>query len=144
MLTVDKGARWPVVALIPMQAVGPAPGPVDSVWRYRPEDPYAVTVTFATKPCGGTTHAVDWVFGRNLVADGLVSAAGIGDVQVSSHRGTAAVRLMSPEGDETLTAPRQLLQAFLDATYKVVPPGRESYHLHLDARLTRLFAEEQS
>ena len=55
-----------------------APVPVKVELSYSSRDPYAVQASFRT----GHDSTVDWVFARDLLADGLVDSAGTGDVRV--------------------------------------------------------------
>src|SRR4029078_13035736 len=55
-----------------------APVPVKVELTYDNRDPYAVQASFRT----GQGTAVDWVFARDLLADGLMASSGTGDVRV--------------------------------------------------------------
>ena len=55
-----------------------APVPVKVELTYDSRDPYAVQASFRT----GQGTAVDWVFARDLLADGLMASSGTGDVRV--------------------------------------------------------------
>src|SRR5882672_6139515 len=88
--------------------------------RYDPADPYAVHVLFHDEP------------------------AGIGDVRVwpwNTPRGEfVALALSSPDGNALFEVPRSVLVRFLRRTYVVVPRGRETEYLDLDAAVSRLLA----
>ena len=51
-----------------------------------------------------------------------------------------ALALSSPDGNALFEVPRSVLVRFLRRTYVVVPRGRETDHLDVDAALVRLLA----
>src|SRR5688500_5703820 len=53
------------------------PAPVAAELHYEPEDPYAVAVLFHTGQ-----GKVEWIFARDLLADGLLTSSGEGDILV--------------------------------------------------------------
>ncbi|MFZ5852480.1 MAG: SsgA family sporulation/cell division regulator [Actinomycetota bacterium] len=111
--------------------------PVDL--RYDPSDPYAVHATFHAGD-----NAVEWVFARSLLADGMYRPSGEGDVRVwpGGLGGQAVlIALTSPDGAALVEAPRAALAAFVARTYAVVPGGTEGSHLDLDRAIGRLLAD---
>lgn len=116
--------------------------PVRASLRYDPADPYAVNVLFHAESAGG--EAVGWSFARELLATGLDEPAGMGDVRVwpwATPRGDfVALALSSPDGNALFEVPRSVLVRFLRRTYVVVPRGRESEYLDVDATVHRLLA----
>src|SRR3712207_7533550 len=86
--------------------------------------------------------SVSWSFARELLVTGLDEPAGIGDVRVwpwATPRGDfVALALSSPDGNALFEVPRSVLVRFLRRTYVVVPRGRESEHLDVDAAVNRL------
>ncbi|MFF7369807.1 SsgA family sporulation/cell division regulator [Streptomyces tricolor] len=86
---------------------------------YRAADPYAVTAVFNH----GTDDETEWLFARELLVGGLHESAGIGDVIVwpsvdeASGRQRVFIRLRSPEGTALLSAAREDIEAFLDASH---------------------------
>jgi hypothetical protein len=64
--------------------VGPPnpPVPVQVEMRYDTRDPYAVQAAFRT----GRAGWVEWVFSRDLLTEGLITAAGAGDVRIRPSR----------------------------------------------------------
>jgi Streptomyces sporulation and cell division protein, SsgA len=113
--------------------------PLPVTMRYCAADPYAVQASFA-----GEGVAVEWVFARDLLLDGLRRPCGDGDVRVwPSRSGTGdqvLIALSSPDGHAVLEADGGDLRAFLDRTVALVSPGRESEHLDLDAEIGALLA----
>jgi hypothetical protein len=115
--------------------------PVRASLRYDPADPYAVHMVFYGESAG---EAVVWSFARDLLVTGLDEPAGIGDVRVwpwtVRQAGLIALALSSPEGNALFEVPRDVLVRFLRCTYLVVPRGRETDYLDLDAAVTRFLA----
>src|SRR5207244_1080080 len=98
--------------------------PVTVELRYDTRDPYAVVAAFRT----GRAGWVEWVFARDLLADGLIAAAGEGDVRIRPAADDPEVvitELSSPSGHAVFEASSQELADFLDRTYDVVVPGNE-------------------
>jgi hypothetical protein len=98
--------------------------PVKVDLTYSSRDPYAVQASFRT----GNGTAVDWVFARDLLADGLISSAGTGDVRVQpmpSDPSRIELELTSPSGHALFTTCAQTLGDFLNRTYDAVPPTTE-------------------
>lgn len=114
---------------------------VPSTLTYAAENPYAVTAIFRA-PDGDVT----WVFGRDLLDDGLIEPSGEGDVTVwpAAHEGRAVVclALASPAGSALLHLEAQPLRAFLDESYDLVPMGTEGEHLDLDSALAVLLGDD--
>ena len=85
--------------------VGPPnpPVPVQVEMRYDTRDPYAVQAAFRT----GRAGWVEWVFSRDLLTEGLITAAGAGDVRIrpAEHDSEAMeIELSSPSGHATFRA----------------------------------------
>lgn len=115
---------------------------IPAVLRYDTSDPHAVHATFYT----GENETVDWVFARELLAEGLRQPSGFGDVRVWPSRSQGSevvcVSLSSPEGHALLEAPAEDLRVFLNRTYVTVPPGIEHQYLDLDSELVALLEGE--
>lgn len=62
----------------------------------------------------------EWVFGRELLADGLAGQAGVGDVRVRPAGLGVEIELRNDEGRCTLTAPLDVLADFLARTVALV------------------------
>lgn len=107
--------------------------------RYDVTDPYAVTVAF---------HVADgqwlaWVFGRDLLAEGLAGAAGDGDVRICRDACDPSVlifELDSPFGKAVIEGVAADLAEFLGQTCTEVPRGTESRFLNLDEMVDRLLS----
>ncbi|WP_190094682.1 SsgA family sporulation/cell division regulator [Streptomyces melanogenes] len=106
--------------------------PVPVGLRYDTADPYAVHATFHT----GAEETVEWVFARDLLAEGLHRPTGTGDVRVWPSRshgpGVVCIALGSPEGEALLEAPARVLESFLKRTDTAVPPGTEHRHINVE------------
>ena len=114
---------------------------VPATLAYAPTEPYAVSTVFRTGD-----GDITWVFGRDLLEDGLNSRVGEGDVAVwpSASRGTKVVclSLASPSGSALLEADHDAVRSFLDDSYRLVPLGAEGPLLDLDAELAGLLGDE--
>ena len=89
--------------------------------QYRSDDPHAVTLRFQTRDQEST-----WVVGRELLSDGLLSPAGIGDVRLRPHHGDVLVLdLFTEDSHAVFHLSHDELSRFLDSTYAVVPAGQE-------------------
>ncbi|RKE22190.1 SsgA family sporulation/cell division regulator [Streptomyces sp. TLI_171] len=106
--------------------------------RYYRTDPCAVYLDHPTGQDGPETR----VFARDVLATGLAEPVGTGDVSVRPGGGhtpdTVFISLSARGGTIVLRAPKLLVQAFLEASWTVVPAGREFEHHDLDAVVDRL------
>ncbi|MGW1886191.1 SsgA family sporulation/cell division regulator [Streptomyces sp. NPDC001970] len=109
--------------------------------RYEPTDPYVVRAAFSAD----TDEPVEWVLGRDLLADGLGGSAGCGDVRVwpAVGRGDQVMYIVlgSPAGTALLEVPVQDVRTFLENTEALVPRGTESGHIDWDLELANLLAK---
>jgi hypothetical protein len=112
--------------------------PVRSRWTYRAAEPFTIFVAFQSED----DVWVEWVFARDLLVNGLVGSAGIGDVRLRPRRtnGRTALQLEieSPEGHALLELDRESVQRFLEATAKIVPLGDESDHFDVDGLIDEI------
>ena len=83
-----------------------------------------------------------WVFARDLIAQGLESPAGEGDVGVWPSRSqgepVVCLALSSPNGQALLECPRADIAGFLEQTLGTVPAGDESLHLDVETPINQL------
>jgi len=112
--------------------------PISAELRYDAADPYAVTMVFLTP-----ASQVCWIFGRELLNDGLFEPAGDGDVHVwpclgSEGNAVVMIELCSPDGSALVQAKTGDLSRFVAQTNSVVPAGSEPEHINLDATITAL------
>jgi sporulation and cell division protein SsgA len=138
--------------VVPQQTIVPL---VASMY-YSGSDPYAVRMAFHV----GTDEPVEWIFARDLLAAGIESRQGEGDVQVwpssascaegddpgvTKHAETGGkvlnIELSSPFGQAHFEAPAQAMSAFLKRTYQIVPAGRESRYIDIEAELNDLLRD---
>ncbi|PWK81518.1 sporulation and cell division protein SsgA [Lentzea atacamensis] len=95
--------------------------PMNVDLQYRSDDPHAVTLRFQARDQEST-----WLVGRELLADGLLSPAGIGDVRLRPGHGDVLVlELFTEDSHAVFHLSADDLQRFLDSTYAAVPAGRE-------------------
>lgn len=103
--------------------------PVETELHYQADDPFAVTMRFHA---GGAVAT--WIMGRDLLAEGMTSPAGKGDVRLRPAASrTLVLELISDRHVSVFRLPSGTLRKFLDATYRLVPPGAE--HFDADAFL---------
>ncbi|MER5755942.1 SsgA family sporulation/cell division regulator [Streptomyces sp. NPDC002088] len=111
--------------------------------QYEPSDPWAVRAAFTVVGSGET---VEWIIGRDLLADGLEGPAGEGDIRVwpaEEHDvSDLCILLNPPDGTALLKVPVREIKTFLQETEAVVPRGAEPGHIDWDAWLTHLIAEK--
>jgi hypothetical protein len=138
--------------VVPQQTIVPL---VASLY-YSGSDPYAVRMAFHV----GTDEPVEWIFARDLLAAGIDSRQGDGDVKVwpsaqscaesdgleviddASTEGTVLnIELSSPFGQAHFEAPAQAMAAFLRRTYQIVPAGQESGYIDIEAELNDLLRQ---
>jgi hypothetical protein len=106
--------------------------------RYDPSDPLAVSLAIGTE-CG---EPVVWVFGRELLADGVKDCAGEGDITIepASELNSRDLRItLATDCLATMLAPRDEVVEFLVETYTVVPTGTEFDRIDWDAEISSLF-----
>lgn len=107
---------------------------------YAAHEPYSVRATFRT-----SEGDVNWVFARDLLAEGLRKPAGDGDIAVWPSRNSSGdvfcLSLSSPSGQALMEAPREDIEDFLARTYTVVPAGSESGMIDIDSLIDRLLED---
>ena len=129
--------------VVPQQTIVPL---VASLY-YSGNDPYAIRMAFHV----GTDEPVEWIFARDLLAAGIESRQGEGDVQVWQSEPADAeegsddvvlnIELSSPFGQAHFEAPAEAMSAFLRKTYQVVPAGKESGFVDIEAELNDLLRQ---
>ena len=106
--------------------------------RYRGTDPYAIRMSFHV----GTDDPVEWLFARDLLAVGMQTPAGEGDVRVwpapRDDQDVLNISLSSPFGQAHFEAPLAALSGFLMRTFEVVPLGREGDFIDIEGELRDL------
>jgi hypothetical protein len=144
-ISAEMGLRL----VVPQQTIVPL---VASLY-YSASDPYAIRMAFHV----GTDEPVEWIFARDLLAAGLESRQGDGDVHVWPAAKSCAmtdgldviggadvdgavlnIELSSPFGQAHFEAPAQAMSAFLQRTYRVVPAGKESAFIDIETELSDL------
>src|SRR5687768_3690716 len=95
--------------------------PMNVDLHYRSDDPHAVTMRFQARDQEST-----WLVGRELLSDGLLSPAGLGDVRLRPEHGDLLVlELFTEDSHAVFHLSADELGRFLDSTYAVVPAGQE-------------------
>ena len=112
--------------------------PLTASLYYRGDDPYAIRMAFHV----GTGDPVEWIFARELLAEGLDHPAGEGDVRLWPSTGAGRqvlnIALSSPFGEARFEAPMAALTGFLLRTLEVVPTGREGELIDIATELNDL------
>ena len=138
--------------VVPQQTIVPL---VASLY-YNGSDPYAVRMAFHV----GADEPVEWIFARDLLAAGIQTRQGEGDVRVWPSAESCAeadgldvtggadaggtvlnIELSSPFGQAHFEAPAQAMSEFLQRTYQIVPAGQESAHIDIEAELNDLLRQ---
>lgn len=112
----------------------PALPPVHAEFRYRSDDPFAIQLLLSVDQ----SPAVSWVFGRELLGDGVAGPAGIGDVQIFPVHDGTVIELRSGEQSARLLAHTPDVSAFLDRSFRLVPAGSESAYFEVESDLRSL------
>jgi hypothetical protein len=95
----------------------------------------------------GRAGWVEWVFSRDLLTEGLITAAGAGDVRIrpsESDSESIEIELSSPSGHATFRAASREVSEFLTQTHEIVPPGAEDDWLDLEHALGLLLSSDPS
>ncbi|WP_300605859.1 SsgA family sporulation/cell division regulator, partial [Trebonia sp.] len=109
------------------------------------EDPYAIRIAFHV----GLDEPVEWIFARDLLSTGIETREGLGDVTVWPSAGSEGgapgsvlnIELSSPFGQAHFEAPVKEISDFLRKTYQIVPAGKESDHVDVEAELNDLLRQ---
>jgi Streptomyces sporulation and cell division protein, SsgA len=110
-------------------------GQVEVELEYRPEDPYAIKMTFLNE------NTV-WVFSRDLLRIGILDHVGMADVQIWPSPSHVYIRLEAGM-DQWIVFRTSLrrVRDFVNRMYQAVPEGQESGWLNLDFIVNRLLQE---
>lgn len=121
--------------------------PLVASLHYSGSDPYAIRMAFHV----GTEDPVEWIFARDLLADGLMTPEGDGDVliwpsspvigpdgQTDGPLSVLNIKLSSPFGEAHFEAPAEAIANFLDRTFRIVQMGKESQVIDIDAEVSSL------
>jgi hypothetical protein len=134
MNSVTVSAELGLSLVVPEHGAVPLVASLD----YCADDPYAIKMAFHV----GTDEPVEWIFARELLATGLESLAGEGDVKVWPEDIAGAdvlnIALSSPFGEAHFEAPLSATAEFLRSTYGIVPAGSECDFIDLDSGLEDL------
>lgn len=129
-----------VAAELALRLVIPERGgvPLTAGLRYRGDDPYAIRMSFHV----GMNDPVEWLFARDLLAVGMQTPVGEGDVRVwptpAHGPDVVNISLSSPFGRAHFEASQAALSGFLLRTYEAVPLGRESDFIEIEGELRDL------
>ena len=100
--------------------------------RYDPMDPYAVAMTVHVRGQDGVT----WLFGRELLNEGLRQSCGLGDVSIAPCPQAPSALLHVTLRDDASNAVLELRAApvneFMRMTHQLVPAGSEGSFLDIE------------
>ena len=129
-----------VAAELGLRLVVPEHGevPLTASLCYRGDDPYAIRMSFHV----GMDGPVEWIFARDLLAVGMQTPAGEGDVRVwpapERDQDVLNISLSSPFGQAHFEVSLAALSGFLLRTFEVVPLGREGDFIDIEGELRDL------
>src|SRR5664279_3785581 len=108
--------------------------PVRAELRYHRKDPLAVEMRLSI----GKSPAVSWVFGRDLLIEGLRRPSGVGDVRLYPVNESVIIELRSTSGRAVLLSYLPDLADFVEHIVSVVPVGGEIAHDDVERELLEL------
>jgi Streptomyces sporulation and cell division protein, SsgA len=129
--------RCPVI--LELVSARGAPLPAQGELRFAGSDPYAVALALQTLH----SREVVWRFSRALLAQGLIEAAGEGDVRLrpldtQAPGGIVEIELRSPGGGVVFRASHPDLRRYLTRTQEFIAFGAEHEWLDLDHTIAML------
>ncbi|MFI9586282.1 SsgA family sporulation/cell division regulator [Streptomyces sp. NPDC052236] len=132
---IEQAVQARLVASAPQMECVPA------TLRYDREEPFAVQMAFPA-PATLEGSEVSWTFSRELLAAGVDTAAGVGDVRVRPYGFDRTVlEFHAPEGIAMVHVRTSELRRFLERAQDMVPDGREHLFLDLDHNLAELLRD---
>lgn len=131
-IVIEQSVQVRMVASAPQMETLPA------VLQYDRTDPFAIRMAFpAPATLEGTE--VSWEFSRELLAAGMDTPAGVGDVRIRPFGYDRTVlEFHAAEGIAMVHVRTADLRRFLRRTQQLVPVGGEHRFLDLDRSLTDL------
>jgi hypothetical protein len=112
---------------------------IEAELRYDSSDPLAVSLAIGIE----CVEPVVWVFGRDLLSDGVTHACGLGDITVepASDLDSRDIRItLATDRLATMIAARDKVVEFLVETFTVVPSGCELDYIDFDAEIASLIS----
>jgi Streptomyces sporulation and cell division protein, SsgA len=107
--------------------------------RYNPRDPFAVSLAIGVE----FGEPVIWVFGRDLLANGVREVSGEGDITVepATDSENHQIRItLATDCLATMLAPRDTVVEFLVDSFTAVPSGCELDSIDIDAEIATLLS----
>jgi hypothetical protein len=111
--------------------------------RYTAKEPYTVRMDVSVAGA-----RVEWVFGRDLLIQGVDGPAGLGAVQVwptsqpphlpEADNDIIIIKIGTRGAEATLVVPATVVRAFVERTQETVAAGTEGGLLRLDEDIVRL------
>ena len=140
MLHLPRTITTPLSLVV---ATGTGEAELDAELRYDPADPFAVSLAIGVE-CG---EPVVWTFARDLLAAGISTPTGEGDITIEPDHASAMddnermlrITLATDCLATMLTSTHRVVE-FLVETYAVVPTGAELDRVDMDAEIAALLA----
>ncbi|WP_369199145.1 SsgA family sporulation/cell division regulator [Streptomyces djakartensis] len=106
--------------------------------EYRTYDPAAIYLAFMS----GSEHLATWCFARDLLKDGVVRPAGVGDVEVQpvalEDETALLICLKDIDGQAWALTPLNPVKEWIKETYALVPAGDEFRSVDWDRILAEI------
>ncbi|PKW18128.1 SsgA family sporulation/cell division regulator [Saccharopolyspora spinosa] len=116
--------------------------PIQLELRYETRDPYAVGMIFNP----GRNSRAHCMIARDLLAAGLVSRSGEGNVRISPRPDNpelVVIALTAPSGQGVFETRTDVLARFLNDTYAIIASGDEHRWLSVDDALSRVLLNDR-
>lgn len=108
--------------------------PVSAEFRYHRRDPLAVEMRLSI----ARNPAVSWMFGRDLLIEGLRRRTGVGDVRIYPVHESVIIELRSAAGKAVLLSYLPDIEGFVQHIVSAVPVGAEIAHDDIERELLEL------
>ena len=108
--------------------------PVSAEFRYQRRDPLAVEMRLSI----ARNPPVSWMFGRDLLIEGLRRPAGVGDVRIYPVHESVIIELRSAAGKAVLLSYLPDIEGFVQHIVSAVPVGAEIAHDDIERELLEL------
>ncbi|MCG6494304.1 SsgA family sporulation/cell division regulator [Kitasatospora sp. A2-31] len=113
--------------------------PVPAELRFDTSRPFAACLSFPVAGRVDDETPRCWYFSRDVLNEGRHVPAGSGDVRVGpGAEGEVRITLSGAGGSAVVSAPTEVVAAFLAESFQLVPLGTEGDHLDIDALVARI------
>lgn len=132
----ERSVQATITLDVELDTDGDPGGRVTSAWTWTPAEPCKVAVLIITRD--GET--IPWVFGRQLLIEGVVVPAGAGDVRMWTDGARLKLVFINQQSRASaqFSAPLASVSAFLTKTLEATPLNAEQ--VDVDSALVKLLA----